>query len=71
MYTAEIKTVGESMARSTTDVRSFKIFAVCRTMQALTEEPAEPAWRAAQVSTIALASTNTSAAETASASPLS
>jgi uncharacterized OsmC-like protein len=26
MYTAEIKTVGESMARSTTDVRSFKIF---------------------------------------------
>lgn len=26
MYTAEIKTVGHSMARSTTDVRSFKIF---------------------------------------------
>ena len=26
MYTATIKTVGESMARSTTDVRSFKIF---------------------------------------------
>jgi uncharacterized OsmC-like protein len=26
MYTAQIKTVGESMARSTTDVRSFKIF---------------------------------------------
>ena len=26
MYTAEIKTVGESMARSTTDFRSFKIF---------------------------------------------
>jgi uncharacterized OsmC-like protein len=26
MYTAKVKTVGESMARSTTDVRSFKIF---------------------------------------------
>jgi uncharacterized OsmC-like protein len=26
MYTARIKTVGESMARSTTDVRNFKIF---------------------------------------------
>jgi uncharacterized OsmC-like protein len=26
MYTAKIKTVGESMARSMTDVRSFKIF---------------------------------------------
>lgn len=26
MYTARIKTTGESMARSTTDVRSFKIF---------------------------------------------
>lgn len=26
MYTARIKTAGESMARSTTDVRSFKIF---------------------------------------------
>ena len=26
MYTAKIKTVGESMARSTTDVRQFKIF---------------------------------------------
>ncbi len=26
MYTAEIKTVGESMARSTTEARSFKIF---------------------------------------------
>lgn len=26
MYTAKIKTTGESMARSTTDVRSFKIF---------------------------------------------
>ena len=26
MYTAEIKTIGESMARSTTEARSFKIF---------------------------------------------
>ena len=26
MYTAKIKTLGESMARSTTEVRSFKIF---------------------------------------------
>ena len=26
MYTAKVKTTGESMARSTTDVRSFKIF---------------------------------------------
>jgi uncharacterized OsmC-like protein len=26
MYTAEIKTIGESMARSTTQVRNFKIF---------------------------------------------
>ena len=26
MYTANIKTLGESMARSTTEVRSFKIF---------------------------------------------
>ena len=26
MYTAEIKTVGESMARSTTEARNFKIF---------------------------------------------
>lgn len=26
MYTAEIKTIGESMARSTTETRSFKIF---------------------------------------------
>lgn len=26
MYTAEIKTVGETMARSTTEARSFKIF---------------------------------------------
>lgn len=26
MYTARVKTTGESMARSTTDVRSFKIF---------------------------------------------
>lgn len=26
MYTAKIKTVGESMARSTTEARSFKIF---------------------------------------------
>jgi uncharacterized OsmC-like protein len=26
MYTAKIKTAGESMARSTTEVRSFKIF---------------------------------------------
>src|SRR5438045_3032460 len=26
MYTAEIKTTGESMARSTTEARSFKIF---------------------------------------------
>lgn len=26
MYTARIKTAGETMARSTTDVRSFKIF---------------------------------------------
>ncbi|HEX2224766.1 MAG TPA: OsmC family protein [Thermoanaerobaculia bacterium] len=25
-YTAEVKTIGESMARSTTEVRSFKIF---------------------------------------------
>jgi uncharacterized OsmC-like protein len=26
MYTAEIKTTGESMARSTTDIRNFKLF---------------------------------------------
>jgi uncharacterized OsmC-like protein len=27
MYTAKIKTVGQTMARSTTDVRNFKVFA--------------------------------------------
>jgi uncharacterized OsmC-like protein len=27
MYTAKIKTAGDSMARSTTDVRNFKVFA--------------------------------------------